>query len=158
MYIHPLISPALIISFCLFPVSFFGHPCVLISDTLITVLQSGWVAKIVPSAIQQHLHLATTGQQSILVITVSSLSSLLIYLSLPSPPQLLAESLPLYIQQLFITHRDNLSHYMPFCWTCSAALNGLWTLSQRRESGSPYTHATTHLQPKCEIMYFIEVI
>lgn len=49
------------------------------SVTLITVLQSGRVAEIVPFVIQQHLYLAMIGQQAINII-VSSLTSLLIYL------------------------------------------------------------------------------
>lgn len=62
----------------------------------------------------------TAGQESLLVIILSS--SLRIYL-VSLLPLSSSGSFCLDMQQLFIAYRGNLSHYMPLCWTCSAALS-----------------------------------
>lgn len=64
--------------------------------TVIALLQSGEVAKIVPTVIQQHLHLAMTGQQAKLVIIVSCLANPA-YLSCPLLPLSSPHYMPLYV-------------------------------------------------------------
>lgn len=79
------------------------------------------------------LVLTWPNQDNSLVITVS-LSSLLIY-PLSLLPLNSLHSLCMNIQKLFIAQWDNLSSYRPFCWTFSAAINGLRTLGQKKKVG-----------------------